>query len=553
MNADIDVLYIHPARRSDCPMFNLMSVGVVGLMNLLRAQGYRVRGVNCGIEKRLDPRFHLDGWLGGYQPRIIFVDLHWYEHAYGAIEAVRTCKKLYPMIPIALGGISASVFSHEILSSFPEVDFILRGDCEEPIVALVDVVLHSNDSDLHLVPNLSWRRNGEVVENEQSFTLKSFGGIDFVSIDFLEHWPMYYHMGISEFVDCEPNFWLPIARGCQFDCCFCSGGRESQKRIYKRDQLILRNIDDVHQDLQRLTKLGVIRVNLSHDPACLGESYWRKFLDPVKRFSSSLGVYLEFFQLPSIPFLKALFEFFNVDRSILIFTPISGNEKVRSEGGKHFTNQQFLNVIEHCKRYGVEVGIYFSSNLPFENLQTFQESIELARSLIRIYPPDKLYVINQQIALDPECPMYRDPERYGIIRQFTSFQDYYDYCRDLPNKLQHSDNGFFTTLIDIATLTAMYHGWDLEINFERLQRFPWNEVTLEITPDGVVLIYKNQRVMVSYIVGDLCGFLQSLNLPLSCSQVGFSWPGNMVYEAVKELDTFVTQLYTDKRKREQCV
>lgn len=546
--SDVDILYIHPSRRLDLPMFNVMPMGVAGLMNLLRRRGYKVRGINCGLEKRLNPDFHLENWLANCHPRIIFIDLHWYEHSFGAIEVAGVCKKVHPKVPVVLGGITASIFSREILNSFEEIDFILRGDCEEPIVELVDALLRSNEPGLKYIPNLAWRNNETVVENKQTFTLTSFDGIDPVSIDFVDHWQAYYHMGISDFTEFGSGFWLPIARGCEFECCFCGGSRDPQRRIYKRKRLILRDLEDVHQDIRHLARIGITRVNLSHDPACIGEDYWREFFDILGDDASSLGVYLELFQLPSISFLKALFKVFDVNKSILIFTPLSGNEEVRKKGGKDFTNDEFLRIMRYCKSIGVQVGVYFSSNLPFEDVHTFQESINLARSLVHMYPPDKLFIINQPIALDPECPMYKEPDKFGIKRHFKSFRDYYEYCRDNKDKVKHSDNGFFSTHIDRATLNKMYFTWKIEIGFEKLQRFPWYEVREEMGPNGVNLVYDDIRIPVTTVALDLFRFLKNINQTVSFSDVGSVWPIDSISNAIVELNVLITKSYNKSRR-----
>ena len=69
---------------------------------------------------------------------------------------------------IFLGGYTASFFSKEILQDYPEVDAVIRGDGETPIVELCQALhrhilnqQHCSDyypTSLAEVPNLAWRK-----------------------------------------------------------------------------------------------------------------------------------------------------------------------------------------------------------------------------------------------------------------------------------------------------------------------------------------------------------------------------------------------------------
>ena len=95
----VHVLYIHPAKfgvgfeRAGEPVgrpYGLIPMGLVALVNVLRENGIGVKGLNYPMESLLDERFDLRKWLSG-QPdvRVVLIDLHWYEHAYGAIDVAR--------------------------------------------------------------------------------------------------------------------------------------------------------------------------------------------------------------------------------------------------------------------------------------------------------------------------------------------------------------------------------------------------------------------------------------------------------------------------------
>ena len=73
----MDVLYIHPAKQEAeaefgkfraSPFYPLIPVGVIGMINLLRARGWQVQGLNLPLEIMLKTSFNLDRWLREIDP-----------------------------------------------------------------------------------------------------------------------------------------------------------------------------------------------------------------------------------------------------------------------------------------------------------------------------------------------------------------------------------------------------------------------------------------------------------------------------------------------------
>jgi radical SAM superfamily enzyme YgiQ (UPF0313 family) len=203
-NTDARVLYIHPAKqgaefRVDQNIgraYGLIPVGLPALINLLKQNGVIVRGINYSLERQINPTFEFRDWLKQFPAaRIILIDLHWYEHCYGAIQTARLCKEILPQAYTVLGGLSASGFSSQILEQIPEVDFIIRGDAEQPLLALVQRILQTGQSPHFTdIPNLSYRQGEAIVENDCTYcaTTSDLDALDFADIDFMDHSSDYY-------------------------------------------------------------------------------------------------------------------------------------------------------------------------------------------------------------------------------------------------------------------------------------------------------------------------------------------------------------------------
>jgi clorobiocin biosynthesis protein CloN6 len=114
MENSIDVLYVHPTRSLDTTLYSFFPMGVVGLVNLIKSKGYSVYGINYGIEKSIDDNYSLIDELKNIDYKVLMLDLHWYEHAYGAIEIAKISKEINPSVPIIIGGITSTIFAKEI-------------------------------------------------------------------------------------------------------------------------------------------------------------------------------------------------------------------------------------------------------------------------------------------------------------------------------------------------------------------------------------------------------------------------------------------------------
>lgn len=438
-----DILYIHPAKlpaqykHKWTELWNsyvIIPMGVVGLINLIREDGLTVKGLNCAMEMDMNSDFNLRQWLQGQKGvRLIMIDLHWLEHAYGTMEVARMCKELMPDVPILLGGFTASFYAKEILEHFSQVDFIIRGDAEKSLIQLVKE-LNTENPLFPEIPNLSYRHNTNIIMNAQSYCAapSDLCQLDFFNIDFLENFQHYYMYEASG-SDLLTSRWICLGRGCSFNCPFCGGSEISQKVIAGREGMVLRSLDNIVEDIRRLNDAGIDQVSFSHDPAALGREYWSELFEKMNEKNISIGIYNECFQLPSKEFIQKFAENVVVPHSQLVFSPLSGKEKVRRFNGKLFSNSKFFKALSICSEYSIPIFVYFSTNLLLETQKTFQATLDMAQKIYDFYPLDLLKISNLSHTIDPCSPMSLEPKRYSIEVTIRSFMDYYNYCQKSPD------------------------------------------------------------------------------------------------------------------------
>ena len=473
-----DVLYIHPPKQDidfyvqnqsarDVQMgrpYGLIPMGVPALVNVLRAAGIEVQGVNYPLERELNRGFDLRQWLRAQtQARVILIDLHWYEHSYGAISVANVCKEVLPDAPVVLGGLTASGFAREIMERFPSVNFVIRGDAEQPLLALVQQCLGGTTAaspEFSHIPNLTYRRDGEVVENIIGYCAgtEDLNRLDYVDLSFLDHYAEYF---VHEYLvtdlpkaraalktDPFLGRWVATARGCKFECSYCGGCKSAHKTLATRDGIVPRSPEVVVDELERLVAIGVEQASLSYDIAELGDEYWHTFFSLMRQRKIKIGLYNECFQLPTSAFVKRFAQIADREHSCLAFSPLSGAERVRRLNGKIFTNVELINILDALNLYDIFALIYFSLNLPGETHETLKESIALAEEICQLYPPSRIRILSSCHTLDPLSPMAIYPEKYAIDVTMHHFNAWYNYCRE-------------TQLGGVAARTEMNRGFVL--------------------------------------------------------------------------------------------
>lgn len=125
-----------------------------------------------------------------------------------ALVAMAHVRAARPDVPIVVGGVHASRFDRWVLDH-SDADLVVRGDGEHPLLELCAAL--AGGTDLADVPSLSWRLpSGTFVRNPS--------GPQVSSADLTAWMPDYRQLP-------SRAYWglaLETARGCAFDCSFCS-------------------------------------------------------------------------------------------------------------------------------------------------------------------------------------------------------------------------------------------------------------------------------------------------------------------------------------------
>jgi hypothetical protein len=434
----IDCIFLHVPKLTgtDRPPGPLTSsflpMGLLALADRLHRLSFSTQVIHLGIERMEDKTFSILSYLHEKHPRIVALDLHWHRQSYDVMETVKQIKATFPQTYVLLGGFTASYFHEEIMKAFPEVDGIIRGEAEGPLVELAQAI-QEDQCDFFSVPNLTWRRRKKILVNPLSYvaTEEDLNRLCFTHFDLLKNYPAYIRgtgepyqaWGVS-----SPVFPLPVGRGCPVQCTWCSGGLASQETLSGRNAVTFRSVGKVIETIQEALAHGYEIFHIKFDPYPEHPEFYLDLFSRLRKEKIRTGCIFESYGLPTVKFIRSFKESFPGLESTIVLSPLSGLEGVRMfHKGYAFTNQALVDCLRHLKDHRVFCNLQFCVGVPFEIEDDHQEMIRLQRMIRRRFSNVRS-VQTVPLEMEPGSPWHTNPGAYGVktsLRNFTDFVKYH--------------------------------------------------------------------------------------------------------------------------------
>jgi len=415
---NLDCLFVYPGRRAGrkCGL-PIMPAGLLVLAGYLEKKGFKAGIINLPGAARGE--FSLPEIIRKRRVKLVCIPVHWHQQAGTALRLAKKIKKENPEVRIAVGGFTASYFADEILRKFGEIDFVIRGDAEVPLLELLRL-LGCGAPGYGAVRNLAWRGADGIVLNAMGYSAGPaiLDGLDFTALKFvLNKNPAPYHGVCFE----DGMFTYVHGRGCADDCSACGGGRTFQKKFNGRPGPAVKGPAAVAGDFEKLAARGITQIQLPLSPLA-GDSYYVKLFKSLIARKLRPVVKVELCGLPSKNMLGWFGKALAPGSRITLFAG-SGSEKVRRHNrGRFYTNEQLLGTLRYAAGLGINIWTGFTSGLPFETGRDLQTTAALMRRLRRLFKADRagVYVF----ALEPGSPLFENPGKYGVTLRRRTLEDF---------------------------------------------------------------------------------------------------------------------------------
>lgn len=399
----VDLLFLHPPNEGPFHYF-LLPVGVPGLLNQVKREGAKVLGLNLGLAQYLRRNWKRE-LRSLPEPKVIALDLHWYEHIQGALDTLHFVRQIFPRAKTVVGGFTASDFPVELFAASPALDFIVTHYAEMAFPKLVQAILHEEET-LSL-PNIWQRRDGTLLPPSHEMAPHTLDTYDYADFSCFADAEEYLSIPSPQFT---PHFITVYSgRGCPLNCSFCEGARplQEEKGLGRR---LKRSVSHLLADIEKLARSGVKRFKPNLDLYLLSPSTWQPFFAELRELPFRIGLLHEFWHLPSPAFLEAMAASVDISESACIFSPLSPDESVRRENGKHYRDEELFETLRICRKLRLRCELCFSPYLPGETNSSFQKISPLVKEARKIVAPLPLDLSCYPITPDPQSATRRRHE-----------------------------------------------------------------------------------------------------------------------------------------------
>jgi B12-binding domain/radical SAM domain protein len=405
----------------------MFPLGFVSLSNYLTKHGYNVRIINVANKMLSDPNYDAEKQIKRLKAFAFGIDLHWLPHAQGSLELARIVKKHHPQTPVIFGGLSSTYF-HQELISYPQVDFVLRGDSTEvPLLRLLSALQDVGGFDD--VPNLTYKENGELKVNPTWWVPEDINQypLDYSHIirsvvkqrDLSGTIPFY---GWQEY----PITAIFTCRGCTHHCGTCGGSKDCYRNFCSRQKPAYRDAELVASDVRQISRYFKGPIFILGDIFQPGEEYAQKLLDLLRRQKMDNHMVLEFFYIPPLDYLDRIA--FSIPHLNIQLSPETHDPNIRAAFGRPYDNERMEQMIERLLDLGChKFDLFFMIGLPGQDAKSVSDTVEyIDRLLGRLGGNKNLFPYISPLApfLDPGSRVFENPEEYGYKLFYRTLEEH---------------------------------------------------------------------------------------------------------------------------------
>lgn len=350
----------------------LLPVGLVSIASYLSHKGYDVTLAN--FAKKTPEQIVKE--IKTIQPHIIGFSLYTHNRC-STFAVVQKIKNNFPHIKIVLGGPHATFLSHEIVTRYPYIDYVVEGEGEDAMLAIAKAMQAGKPLTQRIL------RQNNINIKSLPYPAKFTGKLSGVNIN-------------------EQFKYIITSRGCSFNCTFCDSPSFWGRKVRFRD------VDDVIDELEMLyRKYGIIYFSIRDDNFTLKK-------DRVLELSNKL-------------IKKKLFMMWNcqsrvdaVDQALLVamkkaglehiqYGIESGSEKILALYDKKITIEKILHATTITRKVGVYLSVYLMVGMKHETYADIKKTKKLIAAML---PGD---CVVSPVALYPGTQLYEEQKEQGIL------------------------------------------------------------------------------------------------------------------------------------------
>jgi radical SAM superfamily enzyme YgiQ (UPF0313 family) len=186
----------------------------------------------------------------------------WCNFYFDLVKFAGIVKEQRPHVKILFGGVQASNVDRETIEVFPQVDVVVRGECDHTISRIFRSL--GDPQALSQVPGLTFRHAGKVVRTADSHPV-----VDLNSLPFPDY-SLFPSVESLEYIS------IDAGRGCPFSCSYCVSNKMAEGRFRQRSvESVIKIVKKVVADF------GAKKLRFEHDLLTLNRNWILKLCDAL--------------------------------------------------------------------------------------------------------------------------------------------------------------------------------------------------------------------------------------------------------------------------------
>ena len=298
-------------------------------------------------------------------------------------------------VPVIFGGVHPTLVPDRVIEK-AAVDYVITGEGEIAFPAFLSAI--EKKEDLAAVPNLVWRRGGEIVRNPMVPPVNDLDSLP------------YPDKGLfAPYLPLEDDYVIMTSRGCPNRCVYC--GESHTNRLYNYRYFRRRSAAGSLDELKEMKSRYNFRTVSFNDPIFFTDRKW--LFEFLEGYRSEIG--LPFRCFGQVRYLDdEVAELLKESGCYCVeFGLQTWNEKIREElniapGG----NELFLSAFKTCDRYGLLYDVDHMFGIPGESIEDFKSGALLYAGLSRL---NRIKV--HHLSYFPRLPAVEMAKNKGILNE----------------------------------------------------------------------------------------------------------------------------------------
>jgi radical SAM superfamily enzyme YgiQ (UPF0313 family) len=286
---------------------------------------------------------------------------------YDAMELAEFIKKEFPEMIIAAGGPHATLLPEAVLKDCPSIDFIVQGEGEFALNALVERLENNLTADG--LDGIAFRKGKEIINNPLKEYIADLNSIPMPDRELID---INRYSGFLK-TSVSPATTIMTSRGCPYRCIYCSKPVTGEKVRATTPENVIKEIKFL------MSQYGIKEIIFYDDSFTINRKRAIKICDLI--IKNDIKVKWQCETRVNLVDEELLIKMRKAGCYVIAYGIESGSDRVLKVLKKGVTTDQMKKAVKLTKRAGIQIVGYFMLGIPSETEEEIKETINFAKSL----------------------------------------------------------------------------------------------------------------------------------------------------------------------------